>query len=118
MNPLNLLNLVKRHGSTLTLTKVATGTYSPSTGSVTNTETSYSVTGYMYHTKGAIMGESYTDALTSTGVKKVFIPSLGLSVAPAEGDNISGLGDKVKVRKVVTYYHQGKAVGYDCEVHE
>lgn len=114
MNAYNLLRLVQRHGSTLTLHKVSEGTYDPATGSLTGgSTTDYEVTGYMYD---AVVGIG-TDNV-ARGVKKVVIPALGLIVEPDDGDSVSGLGDKVHIVRVTTYYSSGLAVLYECEVQE
>lgn len=114
MNAYNLLRLVQRHGSTLTLHKVSEGTYDPATGSLTGgSTTDYEVTGYMYD---AIL--SINESEIQRGTKKVVIPALGLSVVPDDGDSISGLGDKVHIVSVSTYYSAGLAVLYECGVAE
>ena len=115
MQAQNLLRLVQRHGSTLTLHKVAEGTYDPATGSLSGgSDTEYEISGYMYD---AILGISDVDNITR-GTKVVAIPALGLSVEPDDGDYISGLGDKVHINRVTTYYSAGLAVLYTCEVSE
>lgn len=114
MNAYNLLRLVQRHGSTLTLHKVSEGTYDPATGSLTGgSTTDYEVTGYMYD---AIL--NINESEIQRGTKKVVIPALGLTVVPDDGDSISGLGDKVHIVSVVTYYSAGLAVLYECGVAE
>ncbi len=114
MNAYNLLRLVQRHGSTLTLHKVSEGTYDPATGSLTGgSTTDYEVTGYMYD---AIL--NINESEIQRGTKKVVIPALGLTVVPDDGDSISGLGDKVHIVSVITYYSAGLAVLYECGVAE
>ena len=115
MNAYNLLRLVQRHGSTLTLHKVSEGTYNPATGSLTGgSEVEYEVTGYMYD---AILGLNDTDDIRR-GTKRVVIPALGLTVVPDDGDTISGLGEKVHINRVTTHFSSGLAVLYTCEVSE
>lgn len=115
MQAQNLLRLVQRHGSTLTLHKVSEGTYDPATGTVSGgSETEYEITGYMYE---AIVGQD-AESIIIRGAKKVVIPALGLSVEPYTGDAISGLGDKVHVIRVTTFYSNGLAILYTCEVEE
>ena len=114
MNAYNLLRLVQRHGSTLTLHKVSEGTYDPATGSLTGgSTTDYEVTGYMYD---AIL--NINESEIQRGTKKVVIPALGLSVVPDDGDSIYGLGDKVHIVSVITYYSAGLAILYECGVAE
>lgn len=114
MNAYNLLRLVQRHGSTLTLHKVAEGTYDPATGSLSGgSTTEYEITGYMYD---ALIGID-TDNV-ARGTKKLVIPALGLTVEPDDGDYVSGLGDKVHILRVTTHYSSGLAVLYTCEVSE
>ena len=114
MNAYNLLRLVQRHGSTLTLHKVSEGTYDPATGSLTGgSTTDYEVTGYMYD---AIL--NINESEIQRGTKKVVIPALGLSVVPDDGDSISGLGDTVHIVSVITYYSAGLAILYECGVAE
>jgi hypothetical protein len=115
MQAQNLLRLVQRHGSTLTLHKVTEGTYDPSTGSLTGgSTTDYEITGYMYD---AILGQDAEDSIRR-GTKKVVIPALGLTVDPDDGDSISGLGDKVYITRVTTHFSAGLAILYTCEVSE
>jgi hypothetical protein len=115
MNAYNLLRLVQRHGSTLTLHKVAEGTYDPATGSLTGgSTTEYEITGYMYDAIEGTLDENNIRRAT----KKVIIPALGLTVVPDDGDYISGLGDKVHIVGVTTHYSSGLAVLYTCEVRE
>lgn len=115
MNAYNLLRLVQRHGSTLTLHKVSEGTYDPATGSlVGGAEQTYEITGYMYD---AIVGPAAgTDVVR--GAKRVVIPALGLLVEPDDGDYISGLGDAVHITAVTTHYSSGMPILYSCEVAE
>lgn len=114
MNAYNLLRLVQRHGSTLTLHKIAEGTYNPATGSLSGgSTTDYEITGYMYD---ALVGID-TDEIRR-GTKRVIIPALGLTVVPDDGDTISGLGDKVHINRVTTHYSSGLAILYTCEVSE
>jgi hypothetical protein len=115
MNAYNLLRLVQRHGSTLTLHKVSEGTYDPATGSlVGSAEDTYEITAYMYD---AVVGPAAgTDIVR--GVKKVVIPALGLPVEPDDGDYISGLGDAVYIKLVTTHYSAGIPILYSCEVSE
>jgi hypothetical protein len=114
MNAYNLLRLVQRHGSTLTLHKVSEGTYNPATGSLTGvSEVEYEVTGYMYD---AVVGIDANNV--ARGTKKLVIPALGLTVEPDDGDYVSGLGDKVHIVGVATHYSSGLAVLYICEVRE
>jgi len=114
MNAYNLLRLVQRHGSTLTLHKVADGTYDPATGSLSGgSTTDYEVTGYMYD---ALVSVSIDNI--SRGVKTVIIPALGLTVVPDDGDKISGLGDTVHITGVTTFFSNGLAILYRCEVAE
>jgi len=114
MNAYNLLRLVQRHGSTLTLHKVSEGTYDPATGSLTGgSTTDYEVTGYMYD---AIL--NINESEIQRGTKKVVIPALGLAVVPDDSDAISGLGDKVHIVSVITYYSAGLAILYECGVAE
>ena len=113
MNAYNLLRLVQRHGSTLTLHKVSDGTYDPALGELSGgSVTDYEITGYMYD---AIEGPD-PEGNIRRGVKKVVIPALGLLVEPDDGDQISGLGPKTHIVRVTTYYSNGLAVLYICEV--
>jgi len=114
MNAYNLLRLVQRHGSTLTLHKVSEGTYDPATGSLTGgSTTDYEITGYMYNAVLSVDNDN-----VQRGTKKIIIPALGLSVVPDDGDSVSGLGDKVHIVSVITHYSAGLAVLYECGVNE
>ena len=109
-----ILDLVKRHGSTLTLVKKTAGTYSPTTGSISNTETEYSFSGYIFDASTGFDGID----TTTRGSKRVVIPALDLAVVPTEDDEVKGLGDTLRILSVVTHYRVGKALVYIAEVRE
>jgi len=109
-----ILDLVKRHGSTLTLVKKTAGTYNTTTGSITNTETEYSFSGYIFDASTGFDGLD----TTSRGSKRVVIPALDLAVVPAEDDEVKGLGDTLRILSVATHYRVGKALVYIAEVRE
>ena len=113
MRAYNLLKLVDRYGQDLTLTKSTTGAYDPATGSATPTTKDYIFTGYMYNVEEGI---GLTDV--RRGSRKCVIPPTSIDVVPDDGDQISGSGDVVSIRSVMTMYSGNTVVCYICEVSE
>ena len=113
MRAYNLLKLVDRYGQDLTLIKSTTGSYDPATGSATATNDNYIFTGYMYDVQEGI---NLTDI--RRGSRKCIIPPTNLGTVPDDGDQISGSGDVVSIRSVITMYSGGTVVCYICEVSE
>ena len=113
MQAYNLLKLVQRHGSTLTLKKTTAGSYNASTGEFSSTVKEYEITAYMYNVQeGVLLNE------IRRGTRNCVIPALGLPAIPTDKDIISGRGDDVSIVRVRTIYASGVAVCYVCEVTE
>lgn len=109
----DLLKLTQDFGEPLTLRTFATGTYQPSSGTVTGQNaTNISFIGYMYNYTNLNPNE------VVRGTRKCIIPALGLGVIPEPDDEILGNADKVKVKAVSTVFSNGVAVCYMCEVGE
>lgn len=107
-------SLIKDFGKEVTLHKVTSGSYDPATGTVSGgSTTDYTVTAYFYNFQ-----EGINDNEIRRGTRRCVISALGLSIAPDDGDSISGLGDKVHITRVTTHYSNGYAVMYTCEVAE
>jgi len=113
MRAYNLLKLVERYGSELTLVKSTTGAYDPTTGSATPTAENFIFTGYFYNSEEGIVLND-----VRRGSRRVVIPYLGLGTEPDDGDQITGIGDTVNITRVSTMYNAGTAVCYVCEVSE
>ncbi len=113
MRAYNLLKLVDRYGSELTLVKTTTGTYDPATGSSANTTENFIFTGYVYNSDEGILLNDIR-----RGTRRVVIPYLGLGTEPEDGDQITGIGDTVNITRVSKVYNGGTPVCYLCEVSE
>ena len=113
MRAYNLLKLVERYGSGLTLVKTNAGKYDPDTGSVTNTTENFIFTGYFYNSEEGILLND-----VRRGSRRVVIPYLGLGTEPDDGDQITGIGDTVNITRVSKMYNAGTPVCYVCEVSE
>lgn len=108
------LDLLSDMGETLTLKKVSTGSYDPSTGSATETTTDYSVTGtFINYKQGHIDG-----SLIQRGDRKALIAAKGLTVDPAIDDKITGVDDSVRVVAVQKIREGGSTVAFFCQVRE
>jgi len=108
-------NLIKDFGKEVTLHKqTSSGSYDPATGTITGgATTDYTVTAYFYNFQEGINNNEIR-----RGTRRCVISALGLSIAPDDGDSISGFGDKVHITRVTTHYSNGYAVMYTCEVAE
>ena len=113
MRAYNLLKLVERYGSGLTLVKTNAGKYDPDTGSVTNTTENFIFTGYFYNSEEGILLND-----VRRGSRRVVIPYLGLGTEPDDGDQITGIGDTVNITRVQKVYNGSTPVCYLCEVQE
>lgn len=113
MQAYNLLKLVERYGSSLTLVKSTAGAYDPATGTSTSTTEDYHFTGYQYNSQEGILLDN-----VRRGTSNVVIPYLSLGTVPDDGDQILGLNDTVNINRVQTMYNGGTAVCYVCEVSE
>jgi len=112
----DLLNLVKDFGSDVVLRKtVIDGTYNPATGTVDgSTSQDLTTTSYFFNfAVGLTTGEE-----VRRGSSRCIIPALGLAVAPDDEDKIIGLGSTYEVVSVQTFYSDGVAVCYVCEVRD
>lgn len=79
------IDAIKRNGAQCTYTKVATGTYNVELGSVTNTETNYTVWTYKRHVKTSQY--SYPN-LIGKDVGIFYIANDALAFVPAPKDKI------------------------------
>jgi len=113
MRAYNLLKLVERYGSELTLVKITSGRYDPATGSATPTTENFIFTGYFYNSEEGILLDD-----VRRGSRRVVIPYLGLGTEPDDGDQITGIGDTVNINRVQKVYNAGTPVCYLCEVSE
>lgn len=113
MRAYNLLKLVDRYGSELTLVKTATGDYDPANGSTTNNTENFIFTGYVYNSDEGIQLND-----VRRGSRRVVIPYLGLGTEPDDGDQITGVGDTVNITRVQKVYNGATPVCYLCEVQE
>lgn len=113
MRAYNLLKLVERYGSELTLVKSTVGLYDPATGSASTSTENFIFTGYVYNSDEGIQLND-----VRRGSRRVVIPYLGLGTEPDDGDQITGIGDTVNITRVQKVYNGALPVCYLCEVQE
>lgn len=115
----NILFLLNRFGTEVTLSKPSYGAYDPATGTVSTTSTAtYTVQCYFANYD---LSESNNDSVVM-GDRKAYLPARDTSgntiPAPDLEDTIIGLGDSVKVLGVQELYSSGELVCYICQVRE
>jgi len=111
--------LVNEFGQPVTLRKVVTGTYNPSTGTTSNPDPqNYSVKSYMAQftltelTLDTVVRGDRKALLSAYDTSGVAIP------APDESDLLVGVGDTVRVVATQTIYSSDSVVCYICQVRE
>lgn len=115
----NVLFLLQRYGTQVTLRKPAYGSYDPSTGSVgSTTNTDYTVQAYF-----ADYSLNEVDGVNVVmGDRKVYFPKVDTSGAtlpkPDTEDFVIGLGDQVKIVRVQELYNADNLVCYICQTRE
>jgi len=115
----NVLFLLNRYGTEVTLSKPTFGSYDPTTGTVSSTTTdTYTVQCYMADYN---LSEINNDSVVMGDRKAYFPPNDTSGVAipkPDVEDTIDGLGDKVKIVRVQELYSADTLVCYICQVRE
>jgi len=112
----DLLNLVRDFGSDVILRKTSTaGTYNPATGAADGAATTdYTVSSYFFNfSVGLPIGDE-----VRRGSSRCIIPALGLAVVPDDEDKVIGLGNTYEIVSVQTFYSDGLAICYVCEVRD
>ena len=112
----DLLNLVRDFGSDVILRKTSTaGTYNPATGEVDGAATTdHTVSPYFFNfSVGIPLGDE-----VRRGSSRCIIPALGLAVVPDDEDTVIGLGNTYEIVSVQTFYSNGIAICYICEVRD
>lgn len=117
-DPYSLRQMIKEHGISLTLRKRAASAYDNDTGTVTQTNTDYTVRGYFYdYTPDMIDGNSVL-----RGDRRVVLDSLltngSATPEPDATDQIIGLGDTVNVVKVMEIKSGSASMCYLLQVRE
>jgi hypothetical protein len=114
----DMYTLVQEFGQQVTLRKVVTGAYNPSTGTAGNTTTDYSVKSYMAQ---FTLSELTLDTVVR-GDRKALLSAYDTSgvpiPAPDESDLLVGVGDTVRVVATQTIYSGDSVVCYICQVRE
>jgi len=113
-----LRQLIKEHGISLTLRKRAASAYDDETGTVTQTNTDYTVRGYFYdYTSDMIDGESIL-----RGDRRVVLDCVlaneSATPEPDATDQIIGLGDTVNIVKVMEIKSSTNTMCYLLQVRE
>lgn len=101
---------LKRAGMAVTLTRITPGTYDPSTGSVTNTEATYSASGVVVsYTQGVIDG-----TIIQAGDQRVYMDAVS-GTAPQTGDKLAIAGVTYTVVNAYPVSPAGIAVLFDVQ---
>lgn len=110
----DLLNLVRDYGSDVIIRKTSSaGVYNPSTSSVEGSSTTdYDTLGYFFDFAIGL----YRSDEVRRGTSRCVLPALGLSVIPDDEDKIIGLSNTYEIVSVQTFFSDGAAVCYICEV--
>lgn len=113
-----LRQLIKEHGLSLTLRKKSVGTYDDLTGTVTATNTDYTVRGYFYD----YTPDMVDDQSILRGDRRVVLDSKLVNGSdtpePDATDQIVGLGDVVNIVKVMEIKSGSGATCYLLQVRE
>ena len=113
-----LRQLIKEHGISLTLRKRASSAYDSDTGTVTQTNTDYTVRGYFYdYTSDMVDGESIL-----RGDRRVVLDCKltngSATPEPDATDQIIGLSDTVNIVKVMEIKSSTNTMCYLLQVRE
>ena len=101
--------LIALHGTSLTYKSIVTGTYDIETASVTNTETSYTLTMYPKHIRATAY--SFPDYV-GKDVVMFYLANDSLGFTPAVQDTISYASKTYKVEAIQYHYASGQIVMY------
>jgi hypothetical protein len=114
----DLKYLIDTHGKPLTYTVKGNPTYDPETGTVSGSDTDYTVQVYFYNYN--LRDVDGTNI--QSGDRRAVMPlvdTVGSSIPePEPGDQLSGEGDKVSVVSVAKIMSGMSAVCYMCQVRE
>jgi len=117
-DPHTLRQLIKEHGISLTLRKRAASAYNSDTGTVTQTNTDYTVRGYSYdYTSDMVDGQSIL-----RGDRRVVLDCKltngSATPEPDATDQIIGLSDTVNIVKVMEIKSSTNTMCYLLQVRE
>jgi hypothetical protein len=117
-DPYTLRQLIREHGISLTLRKRASSAYDSDTGTVTQTNTDYTVRGYFYdYTSDMVDGESIL-----RGDRRVVLDCVlangSATPEPDATDQIIGLGDTVNIVRVMEIKSSTNTMCYLLQVRE
>lgn len=117
-DPYSLRQMIKEHGISLTLRKRAASAYDNDTGTITQTNTDYTVRGYFYdYTPDMVDGESIL-----RGDRRVVLDckqtNNSATPEPDATDQIIGLGDTVNIVKVMEIKSSTNTMCYLLQVRE
>jgi hypothetical protein len=117
-DPYTLRQLIKEHGISLTLRKRAASAYDDETGTVTQTNTDYTVRGYFYdYTSDMIDGESILRGDRRVALDCILVNG-SATPEPDATDQIIGLGDIVNIVKVMEIKSSTNTMCYLLQVRE
>jgi len=117
-DPYTLRQLIKEHGISLTLRKRAASAYNSDTGTVTQTNTDYTVRGYFYdYTSDMIDGESILRGDRRVVLDCVLVNG-SVTPEPDATDQIIGLGDTVNIVRVMEIKSSTNTMCYLLQVRE
>ena len=101
--------MVNQHGESCTYTKVQEGTYSVATGSVTNTETDYTIKAYRKQIRATQY--NYPNLIGKNGILLYMAPSSSVGI-PESNDRITFGSDSFTVDSVQGHIANGEVCLY------
>lgn len=83
------LRLLTKYGQTVTLRRITTGDYDPSTGSASQTTTDYTASAAKFDFDFRMSGMTFVPGtLIQSGDKQIFMSAHSLGITPAPGDQV------------------------------
>jgi len=104
--------LIDDEGRAMTLRRVSSGSYSPSTSSATITSVEHSVKGFLLNYRD----DRREDSLVKMGDRKAVIKSKGLVVAPQITDILIVDNREYQIINARIIEQKGETVAYICQI--
>lgn len=108
----DVAHLVDDEGRAMTLRRVSTGAYSPSTSSATITSVEHTVKGFLLNYRD----DRREDSLVKMGDRKAVIKAKGLAVAPQIKDLLIVDNREFQIVNTRIIEQKGETVVYICQI--
>ncbi len=106
---LTAVNSINRHGLTMTYTKVQEGTYDVETGSITSTDTNYTIKMYKKHIKS---NQYNYPNLIGKSAAVFYLANNNLSFVPNIRDKITVNGETFNIDEIIEHSASGAIALY------